>query len=139
MIKILQIFLFSLYFSSLNLKYLKLTKMDLTRFAMKLFIYTSTREVPKYSLAPYSKMGSPLYSPQYCSGHYLYRSDFILTENRNGKPCGCLWFTMKKCVPHNIHNLKVHTYTHTHTHTHTHIHSCQHVCVKITNHSVGNY
>ena len=30
--------LFSLYFSSLNLKYLKLTKMDITRFAMKLFI-----------------------------------------------------------------------------------------------------
>ena len=29
---------FSLYFSSLHLKYLKLTKMDLTRFAMKLFI-----------------------------------------------------------------------------------------------------
>ena len=27
-----------LYFSSLNLKYLKLTKMDITRFAMKLFI-----------------------------------------------------------------------------------------------------
>ena len=31
--------LFSLYFSSLNPKYLKLTKMDITRFAMKLFIY----------------------------------------------------------------------------------------------------
>ena len=31
--------LFSLYFSSLNLKYLKLTKMELSRFAMKLFIY----------------------------------------------------------------------------------------------------
>ena len=40
--KVLQIFLLlSLYFSSLNLKYLKLTKMDITRFAMKLFIYTS--------------------------------------------------------------------------------------------------
>ena len=39
--KVLQIFLlFSLYFSSLNLKYLKLTKMDITRFAMKLFIYS---------------------------------------------------------------------------------------------------
>ena len=38
--KVLQIFLlFSLYFSSLNLKYLKLTKMDITRFAMKLFIF----------------------------------------------------------------------------------------------------
>ena len=38
--KVLQIFLlFSLYFSSLNLKYLKLTKMDITRFAMKLFMY----------------------------------------------------------------------------------------------------
>ena len=37
--KVLQIFLlFSLYFSSLNLKYLKLTKLDITRFAMKLFI-----------------------------------------------------------------------------------------------------
>ena len=36
---ILQIFLlFYWYFSSLNLKYLKLTKMELTRFAMKLFI-----------------------------------------------------------------------------------------------------
>ena len=35
----LQMFLlFSLYFSSLNLKYLKLTKMELTRFAMKLLI-----------------------------------------------------------------------------------------------------
>ena len=33
--------LFSSYFSSLNLKYLKLTKMDLTRFAMKLFTYLS--------------------------------------------------------------------------------------------------
>ena len=31
-------FLFSLYFSSLNLKYLKLTKMNITSFAMKLFI-----------------------------------------------------------------------------------------------------
>ena len=30
---------FSLYFSSLNLKYLKLTKMELSRFAMKLFMY----------------------------------------------------------------------------------------------------
>ena len=30
---------FALYFSSLNIKYLKLTKMELTRFAMKLFIY----------------------------------------------------------------------------------------------------
>ena len=29
---------FRLYFSSLNLKYLKLTKMELIRFAMKLFI-----------------------------------------------------------------------------------------------------
>ena len=36
--KVLQVFLlFSLYFSSVNLKYLKLTKMELTRFAMKLF------------------------------------------------------------------------------------------------------
>ena len=35
--KVLQMFLFSLYFSSLNLKYLKLTKMELSRFAMKLF------------------------------------------------------------------------------------------------------
>ena len=36
--KVLQIFLlFSLYFSSLNLKYLKFTKMDITRFAMKLY------------------------------------------------------------------------------------------------------
>ena len=31
------ILLFSLYFNSLNLKYLKFTKMDITRFAMKLF------------------------------------------------------------------------------------------------------
>ena len=39
--KVLQIFLlFSLYFSSLNLRYLKLTKMDITRFAMNLFIST---------------------------------------------------------------------------------------------------
>ena len=39
--KVLQIFLlFSLYFSSLNLKYLKLTKMDISRFAMKLFTCT---------------------------------------------------------------------------------------------------
>ena len=29
--------LISLYFSSLNLKYLKLTKIDITHFAMKLF------------------------------------------------------------------------------------------------------
>ena len=34
--------LFSLYFSSLNLKYLKLIKMELSRFAMKLFIYRYT-------------------------------------------------------------------------------------------------
>ena len=41
--KVSQIFLlFSLYFSSLNVKYLKFTKMDITRFAMKLFIYTFT-------------------------------------------------------------------------------------------------
>ena len=33
-----QIFLFSLYFSSFNRKYLKLTEMDITHFAMKLFI-----------------------------------------------------------------------------------------------------
>ena len=32
--------IFSLYFSSLNLRYLKFTKMDITRFAMELFIYT---------------------------------------------------------------------------------------------------
>ena len=37
--KVLQIFfLFSLYFRSLNLKHLKFTKMELSRFAMKLFI-----------------------------------------------------------------------------------------------------
>ena len=36
--KVLQICLFSLYFSSLNLIYIKFTKMELTRFAMKLFI-----------------------------------------------------------------------------------------------------
>ena len=36
--EVLQMFLlFSLYFSSLNLKYLKFTKMELTRVAMKLF------------------------------------------------------------------------------------------------------
>ena len=34
-------YLFSLYFSSLNLKYLKLTKMDITRFAMKLLMNIS--------------------------------------------------------------------------------------------------
>ena len=40
--KYLQIFLlFSLYFSSLNLKYLKLTKMDITHFVMKLFILST--------------------------------------------------------------------------------------------------
>ena len=33
------VLLFSLYFSSFNCKYLKLTKMDITRFAMKLFIF----------------------------------------------------------------------------------------------------
>ena len=38
--KVLHILLLlSLYFSSLNLKYLKLSKLDLTRFAMKLFIW----------------------------------------------------------------------------------------------------
>ena len=41
MIKRFKMFLFYLYSSSLNLKYLKLTKMDITRFAMKLFIYKS--------------------------------------------------------------------------------------------------
>ena len=51
-IKGLQIFLlFSLYFSSLNLKYLKFTKMELTRFAVKLFIYTL-----KYELKNISKL-----------------------------------------------------------------------------------
>ena len=41
MIESITIFLlFSLYFSSLNLKYLKLIKMELTRSAMKLFICT---------------------------------------------------------------------------------------------------
>ena len=46
--KVLQIFLlFSLYmyFSSLNLKHLKLTKMELTRFAMKLFISFSRKSI----------------------------------------------------------------------------------------------
>ena len=44
--KVLQIFLLlSLYFSSLNLKYLKLTKMELTRFAMKLFISFSRKSI----------------------------------------------------------------------------------------------
>ena len=38
-LKVFQI-LFSLYFSSLNLKYLKLTKLDLTCFVMKLFTCT---------------------------------------------------------------------------------------------------
>ena len=33
--------LFYLYISSLNLEYLKLTKMELTRFAMTLFNYTN--------------------------------------------------------------------------------------------------
>ena len=38
--KVLQVFLLlSLYFSSLNLKYLKLTKMVITRFAVKLYSY----------------------------------------------------------------------------------------------------
>ena len=40
--KVSQIFLFYLYFSSLNLKYLKLIKMELTRFAMNssyIYIY----------------------------------------------------------------------------------------------------
>ena len=37
MIKSITNFLIFLYFSSLNLKYLKLTKMELSRFAMKLF------------------------------------------------------------------------------------------------------
>ena len=34
--------LFSLYFNSFNRKYLKLTEMDITRFAMKLFNWNST-------------------------------------------------------------------------------------------------
>ena len=50
--KVLQIFLFSLYFSSLNLKYLKLTKMELSRFAMKLFIWKN----PEDSLHKKGKM-----------------------------------------------------------------------------------
>ena len=36
---ILIFFLFSLYFNSFNRKYIKLTKMDITLFVMKLFIY----------------------------------------------------------------------------------------------------
>ena len=40
MIKFIRIFLlFYLYFSNVNLKYLKLTRMGLTSFAMKLNIY----------------------------------------------------------------------------------------------------
>ena len=35
-------FLYTCYFSSLNLKYLNLTKMDITRFAMNLFKYCYT-------------------------------------------------------------------------------------------------
>ena len=47
--KVWQIFLlFSLYFSSLNLKYLKLTKMELTRFAMKLFKYFLNQQAMSY-------------------------------------------------------------------------------------------
>ena len=38
-IKSITHFLIFLYFSNLNLKYLKFSKMGLTRFAMKLFIY----------------------------------------------------------------------------------------------------
>ena len=40
MIKSINNFLITLYSSSLNLKYLKLTKMESTRFAMKLYYRT---------------------------------------------------------------------------------------------------
>ena len=48
--------LFSIYFSSLNLKYLKLTKIELTRFAMKLFniIYSNSSSLfPSLVLFPH--------------------------------------------------------------------------------------
>ena len=53
--KVLQIFLlFSLYFSSLNLKYLKLIKMELTRFAMKLFICVDA--IIRFLITPEAKI-----------------------------------------------------------------------------------
>ena len=44
------VLLFSLYFSSLNLKYLKLAKMDITRFAMKLLCYVEALKSSGYHL-----------------------------------------------------------------------------------------
>ena len=54
MIKSITIFLlFSLYFSSLNLKYLKLKKMVIMRFAMKLFnCLCKTRPINTYFILP---------------------------------------------------------------------------------------
>ena len=47
-----------LCFSSLNLKYLKLTKVDITRFAMKLFTCQSKLQISKFKV-----LGSHPYSP----------------------------------------------------------------------------
>ena len=52
--KVLHIILiFTLYFSSLNLKYLKFIKMDLTRFAMKLFISITHEELEGWKILIY--------------------------------------------------------------------------------------
>ena len=51
-----------LYFSSLNLKYLKLTKMELSRFAMKLFISFQTNEWVRLTLFGMSVYVLPLFT-----------------------------------------------------------------------------
>ena len=56
--KVSQIFLlFSLYFSNLNLKYLKLTKMDITHFAMKLFTCPVSLNFKYWSVFAKSEVG----------------------------------------------------------------------------------
>ena len=44
--------IFSLYFSNLNLKYLKLIKMDITRFVIKLFKWTLIWTTPHQDNSP---------------------------------------------------------------------------------------
>ena len=62
-----------LYFSSLNLKYLKLTKMDMTRFAMKLFnpFYILVLAQCNFSVDTLCIMHSTVYCIQSCTSKYV--------------------------------------------------------------------
>ena len=74
-------------------------------------------------------MGSPSYSPKFCTARYTHRSDHgaTTTKNRGAPRLGVSpRFTGEKRVNlPDSHGLQTHTHTHTHTHTtpntwHTH-------------------